>query len=208
MFTGIVKGLCKVMVVEPHPAIDPEMIRYAVALPIEWMQGLETGASVSIDGVCQTVTSIDNGLVWFDAIGETLQRTTLKHVKAGQLVNFERAARFGDEIGGHMLSGHIYGTVSIHRIEKSDNNYIVFFQCPPEWTKYLLPKGYAALDGASLTLVDVDPAGYFSVHLIPETLRLTTFGIKKQGDLVNLEFDSQTQAIVDTVERVLQHLTK
>lgn len=199
MFTGIVKGLCKIKEVKASPG----MIRYAVSLPAELMHGLETGASVSIDGVCQTVTTLEGPLAWFDAIDETLKRTTIKNLQVGQLVNVERAARFGDEIGGHMLSGHVFGTVTVDSIDKSENNHIVKLRCAPEWIKYLFPKGYAALDGVSLTLVDVDPAGTFTVHLIPETLRLTTFGHKKAGDLVNIEFDSQTQAIVDTVERYM-----
>lgn len=114
----------------------------------------------------------------------------------------ERAAKFGDEIGGHLLSGHIFGMAQIDKIDLSSNNCAIFFKCAPEWTQYLFPKGYVALNGVSLTLVDVDPKGLFSVHLIPETLKRTTFGSSRSGDWVNLEFDSQTQAIVDTLHRM------
>lgn len=200
MFTGIVKGLSKVEALE----VKKGLAHYAIAFTPELSKGLELGASVSIDGICQTVVRVEGNLVWFDAIEETLKRTTLKNLRVGQKVNVERSAKFGDEIGGHVLSGHIFGTARIKKVDKWDNNQAVTFECPKEWTKYLFSKGYIALDGVSLTLVDVNPAGLFSVHLIPETLRLTTFGFKKEGDLVNLEFDSQTQSIVDTVERVLE----
>ena len=134
-------------------------------------------------------------------IGETLQRTTLKQLGKGDFVNIERAARFGDEIGGHLLSGHIMGTAHIESIERTAHNCVMWLRCSLEWGKYLFSKGYIALNGASLTLVDVEKAtGLFSVHLIPETLRQTTLGAKKAGDLVNIEIDAQTQAIVETIE--------
>lgn len=200
MFTGIVQAL------RPVTGIiqQPRRLRYAIDLGKELSQHLKTGSSISVDGVCQTVTCLDGSLAWFDAIEETLNKTTLKQLKKGQLVNIERAARFGDEIGGHILSGHIYGTATIAEIEKAQGNYVVTLQCPPGWMRYLFEKGFIALDGASLTLVDVSPNGRFTVHLIPETLQRTTFGVKKVGDMVNLEFDTHTQAIVDTVERVIQ----
>lgn len=200
MFTGIVQGLQKVREVQRLPG----MIKFSVELPESFLGGLEIGASVSVDGVCQTVVRMDQNWVWFDAIQETLDRTSLSDLQPGQKVNIERAARFGDEIGGHILSGHVYGKAQISKIDRWENNQKVTFRCPPEWCKYLFSKGYVAIDGASLTLVDVSSEGLFSVHLIPETLKMTTLGIKKEGDWVNLELDSQTQAIVDTVERILK----
>lgn len=201
MFTGIIQNIGTVQ----RASMDQGLMRCAIALDDQGRKGLQKGASISVDGVCLTVVDFDHAQVWFDIIGETLQRTTLKSLKAGQRVNIERAARFGDEIGGHLLSGHIYGTASIESMTKTGLNCVVNFRCPKEWMKYLFPKGYIAINGASLTLVDVDPEGVFSVHLIPETLRQTTFDSKKSGDLVNLEIDSQTQAIVDTAERWLAH---
>lgn len=200
MFTGIVKGLCPVAEVQKLPG----MLKYSVALPQRLIDGLLVGASVSVDGVCQSVVRIEGLHVWFDAIQETLDKTTLPCIKVGTQVNIERSAKFSDEIGGHVLSGHVYGTAQIHEIQDWENNKKMVFQCSAAWMKYLFPKGYVAIDGASLTLVDVDPQGLFSVHLIPETLRMTTLGLKKQGDLVNIELDSQTQVIVETVERVLE----
>lgn len=200
MFTGIISRTCPVTAIKK----DRSLCRFAVALDGELLTGLKIGASVSIEGVCLTVTAIDGAGVWFDAISETLNKTTLDSLKIGDAVNVERAARFGDEIGGHLLSGHIFGTAVLEKILDDNGTYALFFKCSPAWCKYLLPKGYVAIHGASLTLVDVDSAqGIFSVHLIPETLRLTNLGQKKVGDRVNIELDSATQAIVDTVERYL-----
>jgi riboflavin synthase len=200
MFTGIIKGLFPISQVHKKPG----MIQYSVTLPPPWFEGLEIGASISIDGVCQSVVRTQGTDVWFDAIEETLQKTTLNDLKSGQRVNVERSAKFSDEIGGHILSGHVYGKAKILKIETWENNKKITFQCEnPEWSKYLFSKGYIAIDGASLTLVDVNPPGTFSVHLIPETLRATTLGQKTEGDRVNLEFDSQTLTIVETVERIL-----
>lgn len=198
MFTGIVLGLATVKQVEEAKGLK----RIAVALGLEWAEGLKIGASVSIDGVCLTVVAIDGGVVAFDVIQETLNKTTLKNVRPGSIVNVERAAKFGDEIGGHLLSGHVYGVAPIVGIEKSANNVAISFRGDPAWTKYLFGKGYIAIDGVSLTLVDVNSDHTFSVHLIPETLRKTTLGRKGVGEHVNVEVDAQTQAIVDTVERI------
>lgn len=203
MFTGIIKKTRPVTAVKRNQSI----LSYAVSFDDELLDGLNTGASVSIDGTCQTVVSIKEKDVWFDAIDETLKKTTLNNLHVGTIVHIERAARFGDEIGGHVLSGHICCTAKITKVEDEDGRYVMFFHCDPSWSKYLFPKGYVAIHGASLTLVDVDAKkGIFSVHLIPETLRLTTLGQMKVGDRVNIEVDTATQAIVDTVERLQDRL--
>lgn len=197
MFTGIVRAVAPIAASESKD----HLLRYAVDFPTPFLKGLENGASVSIDGVCQTVVKIEKNWVWFEAIDETLLRTTLGKLKPGTLVNLERSARLGDEIGGHLLSGHVFGMVTLIDIEKN----IYTLKCPPEWTKYLFPKGYVALDGMSLTLVLVNrKEGLFTVHLIPETLKQTTLGKKRVGDQINLEFDAMTQAVVDTTERILK----
>ena len=199
MFTGIVQGLAKIEAVESTPGRK----HISVLLGPDLITGLKIGASVAIDGVCLTVVSIDGDLAAFDVIQETLDRTTLNDIHAGRQVNIERAAKFGDEIGGHLLSGHIYDYTPIENVERSHNNVVMTFSGKAPWMKYLFPKGYVAIDGVSLTLVDVNPdKKTFSVHLIPETLRVTTLGRKHAGDKVNIEIDAQTQAIVDTVERI------
>lgn len=175
-----------------------------LAFPAERITGLQHGASVAVDGACLTVTAIDGPHISFDLMGETLAKTTLGGLKEGDRVNIERSASLGDEIGGHLLSGHITGAAEILAIDQPDNNQVVTFRVPLEWMKYIFPKGFIALDGASLTLVDVDKtAGTFTVWLIPETLRITTFGFKKAGDRVNVEIDSRTQTIVDTVQALM-----
>lgn len=199
MFTGIIRGIGQVAEIKSLQGLT----QFSILVPQELMTHLEIGASVAIDGVCLTVVNFNSNIIIFDAIQETLDKTNMKFLKKGDVVNVERSARFGDEIGGHVLSGHIYGTAAVQAIQKSENNHVVFFQCPVAWTKYMFPKGYIALNGTSLTLVDVDKEkGEFSVHLIPETLRKTTFGTKKEQDAINVELDTQTQTIVDTIERI------
>lgn len=198
MFTGIIRFLCLIQ----HIKDMGNNKQIAISLPASELSHLKLGASVAIDGVCLTVTSQQGPMVTFDVIPETLNKTTLGSLKVNSLVNVERSAAIGDEIGGHLLSGHIWGTVLIEKKEDFNDYSILTCKCPPEWTKYLMPKGYVALDGASLTLVSVNPEGLFTVHLIPETLARTTLGKKKAGDRINLELDSQTQTIVDTIERL------
>lgn len=201
MFTGIVQGMGKVKSLNYKEGI----LNYSVEWDSSFLKGLETGASVSIDGCCQTLVKQENCEMFFQAIPETLKLTTLGSYKVGQYVDVERSARIGDEIGGHILSGHIIGTAQLHKIEKNEAGKVVFFlKCPKEWMAYILPKGFIALDGASLTVVDVFPEGMFTVHLIPETLIRSVMGKKQEGDLLNLELDHFTMTIVKTVERVLQ----
>ncbi|MCP5469187.1 MAG: riboflavin synthase subunit alpha [Chlamydiales bacterium] len=189
MFTGIIRIFGVVAAVECG-----DVQTYAIDFPHD---GLEIGASVSVDGTCQTAIAVDDH-VWFQAVGETLKRTTLGNLKVGQQVHIERSARIGDEIGGHMLSGHIYCTSMIQKIEEN----IYTFSVPN--TTYLFEKGYVAVDGMSLTVVDVFEDA-FTVHLIPETLKVFH---KKVGDFVNIEFDSLTMATVKTVERILKSRDK
>lgn len=206
MFSGIVKAMAKITWVSHTPALT----RYCIALPSSMLNGLETGASIAINGVCQTVVSIEGETVSFDAIEDTLKRTTIPQFQIGQTVNIERSLKMGDEIGGHMLSGHVMGTACISNINSPSPEQRVFeITCPHDWMRFILEKGYIALNGVSLTIGNVFPdKGTFTINLIPETLKLTTFGTALEGDLINVEIDSQTQAIVETVERVLKSTTK
>jgi riboflavin synthase len=178
-------------------------VRIAIDLGPKSVKDLSLGASVAVDGVCLTVSAIQGHTAYFDVIPESLSRTSLGKLQVGDLVNIERSLCLGAEIGGHLLSGHIMGQASIAQIEHRDASYIMHLSVPQDWMAWIFPKGYIALDGASLTVVDVYPEGRFTVHLIPETLRLTGLGDKREGDAVNIEIDSQTQVIVATVERVL-----
>jgi riboflavin synthase len=195
MFTGIIRFIAEVTTVTPSPF----GLNYSLIFPEIFHKDLKIGCSVSIDGVCQTLVGKKDHECFFDAIEETLKRTTLKNLFPGRCVNVEPSAKIGDEIGGHFLSGHIFGTARIHSIKKN----IYEFYCPVEWIKYFFSKGFIAIDGASLTLVEVNgSSGIFSIHLIPETLLKTTLGFKKEGDPVNIELDFQTQVIVETLERL------
>lgn len=199
MFTGIVQGLCPVVSIEDRVG----MRRLVVDLG-ELATDAQLGASIAINGTCLTVTSVESGRVAFDVIAETLALTNLGGLNEGSRVNVERSYRVGDEVGGHIVSGHISAAVVLNRIEARENERNLFFGVPAAVLKFLLHKGFVALDGASLTLASVDrSAGEISVCLIPETIARTTLGFIVPGDRVNLECDAQTQAIVETVERVL-----
>lgn len=183
-----------------QPAAD--FRTHTVELPEDMAGGLQTGASVAHNGCCLTVTEANGRTARFDLMAETLDKTNLGRLKAGDLVNLERAARFGDEIGGHLMSGHITATTEILRIERTEHNTTMHFALPAALKPYILPKGFVGLDGCSLTIGSVGEDS-FCVHLIPETLRRTLFGTRQAGDTVNLEIDPQTQAVVDTVGRIL-----
>lgn len=205
MFTGIIQATCAIASVDKRD----DFCRFSVMLPEALATDLETGASVAVDGCCQTVTNIAptaSGVeVWFDAMQETLKRTTLSSLQTGQAVNIERAAKFGQEIGGHELSGHIDSTIAVIKLESTAENHIITFNLAKEQAAYVFNKGYLGLHGASLTVSDFDKAtGNFSVYLIPETLRLTNLGSLKVGSRVNLEIDRRTQVIVDTVRAYLE----
>ena len=195
MYTGIVSGTAPVIAVA-----DGEGIRTLTIDLDGFSDGLQIGASVALDGVCMTVVSLDGTEVRFDAIEETLARTTLGRAIQGHMVNVERSLRMGDELGGHILSGHVMMTAKIiGRVERGEGLDLVI-ENPLEARPYILEKGFIAIDGMSLTIGATSDEG-FALHIIPETLRVTTIGEKEVGDSVNLEIDSRTQAVVETVMR-------
>jgi riboflavin synthase, alpha subunit len=199
MFTGIVQGIAPI-----HSVIEKTNFKtHVIKMPQELLTDLEIGASVAHNGVCLTVTKIDKDLVSFDLMTETLRVTNLGSLREGDYVNIERAMRMGTEIGGHILSGHIYCTAKVAQIIPSENNLQIRFELPQtDVMKYILHKGFIAVDGISLTVGEVK-GRQFSVNLIPETLQRTLIGQRRVGDLVNIEIDPQTQAVVDAVERYL-----
>ncbi len=199
MFTGIVQGTAQIQSI-----VEKRNFRtHTVKMPQELLTGLETGASVANNGVCLTVTNIENDLVSFDLMTETLRITNLGNLKQGDFVNIERAMKFGDEVGGHILSGHVYCTAKVSQRIPSENNLQIWFELPTQDVmKYILTKGFIAIDGISLTIGEVKD-NQFCVNLIPETIDRTLIAQRQLGDLVNIEIDPQTQAIVDTVERYL-----
>ena len=194
MFSGIVQACVPIVDVTAKPGLS----RITVRITSELSKGLVRGASVSLSGACLTAISVKKNLVSFEAMQETLDKTTLGTARKGEKLNLERSIRFGDEIGGHVVSGHVDAMVTIAKISKPKNNHIVTFKCHAAIMRYVFQKGFIALDGVSLTVVGVDRKNNtFTVHFIPETLRTTSFGFKKEGDNVNVEVDRLTMAVVE-----------
>lgn len=170
-------------------------------------EGLTRGASVAVNGCCLTAATVDGATVRFDLIRETLTTTNLGDLRPGSLVNVERSLRVGDEVGGHLLSGHVAATVPVVEDRAEPGYRRLTVQIPAFWMRYLSLKGFVALNGASLTVAELDrEASTVAVSLIPETLTRTTFGDIHIGDRLNLEVDPQTQAMVDTVRSMLPDL--
>ncbi len=201
MFTGIIQGIAKVENVEKKAGL----YRLGLQFPGGACENIAIGASIAVDGVCLTVVRYKDNTVEFDVMNETLERTTLCELAEGDTVNYERSARVGDEIGGHLVSGHVHGTAEVIKLMKPLNNHIVFVKIPKPWMEYVSSKGFITLNGASLTIVDVNSkTNSFSVHLIPETLDRTTFADKTLGHKINFEIDQNTLMVVDTTKRYLK----
>ncbi|MDG1545085.1 MAG: riboflavin synthase subunit alpha [Candidatus Poseidoniia archaeon] len=199
VFTGIVQEKAKIIKINT----SSDFSQIEIETSLNFVKGIKVGASVSVDGVCLTVTSIKENNLTFDIIVETLNVTTLSNLKALDFVNLERAARLGDEIGGHIISGHVSGVVTISKIDKTTNNQIIFLNVRNELMKYIFPKGYVSLNGISLTIGEVNrKENTFSVYLIPETLRVTTMPNKVVGDSINLEIETQTKNMVDLINEI------
>jgi len=200
MFTGIVQGLATVRTLTDRAGLRTIRLDF----PPGFAKGLVIGASVAVDGVCLTTTSLPvNDSAEFDVMMQSLALTTLASLEVGGKVNVERAARDGAEIGGHPLSGHIDFKGVIDAIDRPENNHVLRIAIPAPWMRYVFAKGYIAVNGASLTVAEAhresDGSGWFKVWLIPETLRMTTFAEKTVGHEVNIEIERQTQVFVDTV---------
>lgn len=192
MFTGIITDIGRVRSIEPRG--DTRLtIATAFAIPT-----IEIGASIACSGACLTVVDkgIDAGAGgggskgWFavDASAETLSRTTLKHWREGSAVNLERALRVGDELGGHIVAGHVDGLARIERREPEGDSLRFTFRVPEKLARYIAPKGSVALDGVSLTVNEVQGTS-FGVNIIPHSQKLTTFGTIEVGAEVNIEID-------------------
>ena len=183
MFTGLVEtqGIIKGI-----DSVD-NVVRLDVSAP-QIVEGVQIGDSISNNGCCLTVVAIDHDVLSFDAVPETMARTNLGQKKVGDRLNMERSLKVGDRMGGHFVTGHIDGLATL--TERTDGaQWSTFrFSLPPELTKQMASKGSVAVDGVSLTLVDVEP-GIFSIALIPHTLQVTTLGDLSAGDEVNIETD-------------------
>jgi riboflavin synthase len=160
--------------------------RLAVETPLA--AELAQGDSIAVNGVCLTAVAIDGEHFEADVMEETLVRSNLGRLAAGERVNLELPLRVGDRLGGHFVQGHVDATGRIETIQQREHSRLVRIGVPPEIMRYVVEKGSIAVDGVSLTVVDVDAKG-FSVSLIPETLERTTLGSAGEGDPVNLEVD-------------------
>lgn len=200
MFTGIIQGMGTIKDIKNYS----DRKSFSVRFPKKLARNLKRGLSIAIDGVCLTIVRYQKNIVTFEIMAETESKTTLGALKMQQQVNIERSLTIADEIGGHILSGHVDTKARIQSITTSYHNYRIIFKIEKMWMKYIFPKGFIALDGVSLTIVETwNHKGCFSIAFISETLKRTTFGWKREGAHVNVEIDRQTQAIVNTVTQFL-----
>jgi riboflavin synthase len=204
MFTGIVQGIATVSAITDRPGLRS----FTLAFPPGFGDGLAIGASVACDGVCLTVTALRGAdAADFDVMQQSLALTSLGTLAVGSCINVERAAKDGAEIGGHPLSGHVDVQGRVAAIRRPENNHVLRIELPAPWMRYVFAKGYIAVNGASLTVAEAergaDGSGWFDVWLIPETLRMTTFGEKDVGAALNIEIERSTQVFVDTVRDAL-----
>jgi riboflavin synthase len=196
MYTGIVTATFPLAVFER----EAESATLGFDFDEVHLKELQIGASVSLDGICMSVVSIEGSRVTFNASIETLRRTNLADKKVGSLMNIERSAKAGVEIGGHPMSGHVDGTVEVIAVERSENNCVLTLELPAPYRRYVFDKGFIGLNGCSLTITELDrSSGRFKIYLIPETLRQTTYDETVVGDRINFEIDRQTQVMVDTI---------
>lgn len=206
MFTGLIEALGTIdkLITEPHG------LRLAIRSPL-FRQTTETGQSgvnsskisigdsIAINGCCLTAVVLNEDLVEFQAGEETLRKTNLGVLREGSKVNLERSLKVGDRMGGHFVTGHIDGQGKIRKIEQQGEWAYYYFDVPSHLISHLASKGSIAVDGISLTVVDVDSLG-FSVALIPHTLQATTLGTKSVGDSINLETDILAKYVARQLE--------
>ncbi len=186
MFTGIVEGVGKIKKISKDTK-NRSAIQMMVDLG-KYSKGLKIGQSVALNGVCLTATKLSKNNCTFEMIEETTKKTDLGNLKVGGIVNIERSLKAGDRLEGHFVLGHVDGVGIIKKIEKKPKEVQVWFEVPKELSKYVVKKGSIAMDGISLTVVDVKK-NLASVCLIPHTIEVTNFKTKNIGDKVNIETD-------------------
>ena len=190
MFTGIVQEIGEIK--ECNKTSSGKTIE--VLATNSFTENLKKGASVSVNGVCLTAVSASNGTMVFDVIKETLRITNLDDIQVGNMVNLERSLRYGDEVGGHILSGHV-SCKAKSRLLQNDGEIELRIECPKEWLDFILLKGYVAINGASLTVAKKEKNS-FSVFLIPETLSATNLSELVEDSFLNIEVDQSTYSSV------------
>lgn len=190
MFTGLVEEIGSVVALD---ASDPQLTRLHLRGPLVTSDA-STGDSISVSGVCLTVTELPaTGEFTVDVIGETLARTSLRDLAVGSAVNLERAMALGDRLGGHIVQGHVDATAALRETRTQDDWRVLRFELPAVAAPLVVEKGSITVDGVSLTVSAVSPPraddAWFEVSLIPATLRETTLGALEAGSIVNLETD-------------------
>ena len=198
MFSGIVQTVGKIESIKDKNHIKTIRIEtYG-----DYLEDIAIGQSVSVDGVCLSLVKKNNNYCEFEAVEETINRTTLGSYKQGSKVNLEKSLKFGDTVGGHFVSGHIHTRGRIVEVELVGESKNILVEIEEKWIKYLTEKGYISVNGASITIGKVSKNTFY-VHLIPETLKTTNLDELIYDNYVNLEFDQATIAIVDTTERLI-----
>jgi riboflavin synthase len=195
VFTGIIETVGTVAALEPRA----ESVCIVIEAP-RVVDGVRAGDSVAVNGTCLTVTKIEGGRLWFDAVRETLDRTSLGDQRVGSRVNLERAMRLDARLDGHIVQGHVDGTGRVDALERDGEDVRFRVCCGPEIARFLVEKGSVAIDGVSLTVVGVSES-HFDVALIPHTLAETNLGDRHPGDRVNLEADVLGKYVVRYLER-------
>ena len=198
MFSGIVQTVGKIESIKDKNHI--KTIR--IETHDDYLEDIAIGQSVSVDGVCLSLVKKNNEYCEFEAVEETINRTTLGSYKQGTKVNLEKSLKFGDTVGGHFVSGHIHTRGRIVEVELVGESKNILVEIEEKWIKYLTEKGYISVNGASITIGKVSKNTFY-VHLIPETLKTTNLDELIYDNYVNLEFDQATIAIVDTTERLI-----
>ncbi|SUZ89858.1 uncharacterized protein METZ01_LOCUS42712 [marine metagenome] len=199
MFTGIVEA--KGLISKKIPSMEGQ--RLQIEVPEGFNKDLKEGASVAVNGVCLTVTEYSNDQISFDVIKETLRVTNLGDLNKNSEVNIERSLKFGDEVGGHLLSGHISCACKAS-LSNTEDEVEILVDKPENWGQYIYPKGYIALNGVSLTVGKVSDKS-FSVYLIPETIRSTNLLTVEDGARLNLEIDQGVMASYENEKKILKN---
>ena len=183
MFTGIIQKLGEIVALQRSGGAGWLALRAGA-----WQPPVALGESIAIEGVCLTVAQISGEVLHFDVLEETFTQTTLGGKKSGAEVNLERAVRAGDFLGGHIVSGHVDGVGKLRHLGRAGADRVVEVQCDAELLQGLVAKGSIALNGISLTVVDLKPDA-FTVHIIPHTWGHTSLRAARAGDAINLETD-------------------